>query len=267
VELALIKLCYLSQALEITALPNGVAKKKLVEGTKAVAFKAIQPLSIPHRNAEVPAAEPPAPPQAAKLIIETTPPPAQKPAIVEDKPVAYQPADKKVGGNGKLSSLDVLRKKVAAENGQQAVADKPLEMTSLQVAWKKFIAYLKEDKRPAWQSFELAELHIKDPACFEVIVHNRINEKFIEMERKEAGEFLQKELCNRLLQFTIILIEAPKETTSTEAPLSARDQYIKLAEEYPLCEGTEGPVKAGVGLLAQHNSCSAIKVFSPQSFN
>ncbi|HET7898065.1 MAG TPA: DNA polymerase III subunit gamma/tau, partial [Flavisolibacter sp.] len=135
---------------------------------------------------------------------------------------------------GKISSLDALRKKIASENGQQTIVDKPLEMTSLKAAWKKFIDYLKEGKRPAWQSYELAELVIKEDTCFDVIVHNRINEKFIELERKEAGEFLQKELCNRLLQFTITLIEPPKEHMEVvAAPMTAKDQFIKLVEHYP----------------------------------
>lgn len=146
----------------------------------------------------------------------------------------YQPVEKKPAANGKLSSLNSLRQKIASENGQQTITDKPLEKEPLQAAWKKFVDYLKEQKRPAWQSYEMAELVIKDEACFEVIVNNRINEKFIELERKEAGEYLQKELCNRLLQFTIILVEPPKDQVITEAPLSAKDQYLKLIEEYPL---------------------------------
>ena len=54
------------------------------------------------------------------------------------------------------------------------------------------------------------------------------------MERKDAGEFLQKELGNRLLQFTITLIEGPKDYTITNAPLSAKEQYLKLIEQYPV---------------------------------
>lgn len=77
-------------------------------------------------------------------------------------------------------------------------------------------------------------MKIKDDTSFEVIVTNKINEKFIELERKEAGEFLQKELCNRLLQFTITLVESPKEEMVIQAPMTARDQYMKLVEEYPL---------------------------------
>ncbi len=236
VELALIKLCYLSQALELTANGGALSKKKVVEGAKAVAFKTIQPLSIPAQ--EPPFVEAPAPVpqpnQEAKLIIETPAPRPQKPALVEEKKEDYKPAEKKVDGNGKLSSLDALRRKLAAENGQQTISDQPLEMTLLQAACKKFIGYLKEQTRPAWQSYELAELKIKDEACFEVIVQNKINEKFIELERKEAGEFLQKELVNRLLQFTITLIEAPKEQGAVEAPLTAKDQYFKIIEQYPI---------------------------------
>jgi DNA polymerase-3 subunit gamma/tau len=134
----------------------------------------------------------------------------------------------------KLSSLDVLRQKIATENGQQIIADKPLEENSLKAAWKKFIERLKEQKRPAWQSFDLAELVIKDDACFEAIVTNRINEKFIELERKDAGEFLQQELSNRALQFTITLVEGPKDYIVADAPLSAKDQYLKIIEQYPL---------------------------------
>lgn len=250
VELALVKLCYLSQALELTATAGGVDKKKVVDGTKAVAFKAIQPILLsptkPATN-EVkpePAPQPQSqpqlttqPPQEAKLVIETPQPrPIPKPAVVEEQKETFTPAEKKPAMNGgRLSSLDALRQKVAAGNGQQAIADKPLEMEALKAAWKKFIDYLKEQRRPAWQSFELAELKIKDACSFEVTVHNKINEKFIELERKEAGEFFQRELCNRVLQFSILLIEPPKELQEVvEAPMTPKDQYLKLAEEFPL---------------------------------
>jgi DNA polymerase-3 subunit gamma/tau len=233
VELALIKLCYLSQALELTTNGAGIDKKKLTETAKAVAFRAIQPIASPKPLvSSVPVIAPPQPSQEAKLIIETPTPKPAKPLIAGEKKEAYKPAEKKT--NGKLSTLDAMRQKIASESNQQAVADKPLEMGSLKAAWKKFIDYLKEQKRPAWQSYELAELVIKETDRFEVIVHNKINEKFIELERKEAGEFLQKELCNRTLQFTITLIEVPKEHVAIEAPMTAKDQFLKLVEQYPL---------------------------------
>ena len=236
VELALIKLCYLSQALELSATANGMDKKKQVEGTKAVAFKVIQPIAVrplPKSDATI---KPPE--QKAKLIIEEERPKPIAAAIVEEKQAVYQPAEPvqkpKEIPKAKLSSLDALRQRIATENGQQTVTDTPLQMEPLQAAWKSFIEQLKERKNPAWTSYDMAQLVIKDEASFEVIVTNKINEKFIELERKEAGEFLQRQLSNRLLQFTITLVEGPKDYVVTDAPLSAKEQYLKLIEQYPL---------------------------------
>src|SRR5688572_20043272 len=86
VELALIKLCYLSQALEITTGHSGVDKKKVVEQTKAVAFRAIKPIAAPKQAK--PTANVPKPLQEAKLIIETKP---AKPVVVEEQKPAYEP--------------------------------------------------------------------------------------------------------------------------------------------------------------------------------
>src|SRR5206468_4167000 len=52
VELALIKLCYLQQALELTAEENGIGKKKVVESYKPVSFKN---LSISEAKRQAPA--------------------------------------------------------------------------------------------------------------------------------------------------------------------------------------------------------------------
>src|SRR6186713_2407675 len=46
VELVLIKLCYLQQALELTASPEGIQKKKLVESAKPLAFRRLQPIEV-----------------------------------------------------------------------------------------------------------------------------------------------------------------------------------------------------------------------------
>jgi DNA polymerase-3 subunit gamma/tau len=232
VELALIKLCYLSQALEITATATGITKKKTVEGAKAVAFRTLQPIGVKQET------KPPLMATESKLIIETPP---ETTRLVEEKKPAYQtaaPATAKVttpqAKGVKLSSLDALRQKIATENGQQIIADKPLEEEALKAAWKTFIERLKSEKNPAWQSYELAELVIKDAASFEAIVTNRINEKFIDLERKIAGEFLKRELSNRSLQFTITFVEGPKDYVVADASLNAKEQYLKLIEQYPI---------------------------------
>ena len=112
--------------------------------------------------------------------------------------------------------------------------DHPLQMDKLEKAWAVFINQLKENKNPAWTSFELAELKIKDANSFEAIVNNNIHQKFLEFERNKVSVFLQKELCNRQLQFNIKLLESKQDKMVKDMPLSSREQYQKIVEQYPL---------------------------------
>jgi DNA polymerase-3 subunit gamma/tau len=93
---------------------------------------------------------------------------------------------------------------------------------------------LKEAKNPAWQSFEVAELVIKDANSFEAIVGNNINQKFLELERNKASDFLKKALHNRQLQLIVTLIESQQEIEITDRPLSSKEQYQLIIEQFPL---------------------------------
>lgn len=234
VELTLIKLCYLQQALELTANGSAVDKKKIVDSAKAVPFKIIQPVAaIPVKTESKPSvtAKPVAEASAAKLIIETKP----EKKVAE---IVQEPANQYSGrenGKRKLGSLEALRQKIKEENcGDETIVDHPLEMDKLKKAWTSFIGQLKENKNPAWTSFEIAELSIKDANSFEAIVNNNIHQKFLEFERNKVSGFLQKELCNRQLQFSITLVEAQQDKPITGLPLSSREQYQKIIEQYPL---------------------------------
>jgi DNA polymerase-3 subunit gamma/tau len=238
VEMVLIRLCYLQQALQLAATDGGVEKKNVVEAARSVAFKNITPV----------AAKGPAKQQGtgtkeatgAKLVIETAP---QKPAAaVAEKPMSIpapiaapaKAAPTKAADTKKITSLEAIRQKVQQENCETIAADQPLQQESLAKAWQRFIESLKEGKNPAAQSFELAELLIKDANSFEATASNNINQKFIEFERNRACAFLQKELCNKSLKFSIVLVEPPPDDTPYERPLTSKEQYQKLIEAFPL---------------------------------
>ncbi|RYY96598.1 MAG: DNA polymerase III subunit gamma/tau, partial [Chitinophagaceae bacterium] len=70
VELALIKLCYLRQALQLTATEGAIDKKKVVEGARSLNFRALKPMT-PAKAAKPAAAPAPQPAREAKLVIET----------------------------------------------------------------------------------------------------------------------------------------------------------------------------------------------------
>jgi DNA polymerase-3 subunit gamma/tau len=233
VELVLIKLCYLQQAIELTAEVDGISKKKLIESVKPLAFRNIAPMGMKEQSKNK-TEKPLITNENEKLIIET--PKVELIKVAEDGP-AYQPqpSNLKPQTSNKLSALDKIRKQYqgneASGNGH---GNLPLELEPLQTAWAAYILNLKEAKSPAVQSFELAHLQIKDENCFEVITSNNIQQKFIEQERNHLFAFLQQQLKNRLLQISVVVLENPQERKVAEISLSSREQFIKLVEQYPL---------------------------------
>jgi DNA polymerase-3 subunit gamma/tau len=237
-ELALIKLCYLQQAIQLSSDTNGIAKKKIVEGTLAFRTSAIKPFS----GSSAIVAKTSGNKTEAKLIIETS-------AINEDVPV-YHPAtitskqqsseplvtstQQPVTGN-KLSALDKIRKQYQGNgnNGNSSI-NHALEYESLQKAWAEYVVKLKEAKNPAAQPFELALLRIKDENSFEAVTANNIEQKFIEQERNKLFAFLQELLQNRLLQFNVTIEEKAEDRPVIEIPLNSKEQFQKMVEQYPL---------------------------------
>ncbi|GAA4337335.1 DNA polymerase III subunit gamma/tau [Flaviaesturariibacter amylovorans] len=241
VELALIKLCYLRQALQLTATGDTVDKKKVVEEARSLNFRALKGMT-PEKTGKPAAAPVPRPSQEAKLVIETAPVPEApghpKPApqpVAAPKPqaAAVAAAPPPPASKGRLS-LDAIRQKVSADLMTNVVTDLPLDIERLQAGWKSFIEVLKEEKNPAWSSFDMAQLEVKDEASFEAIVTNNINQKFLLAERNKACSYLQQHLQNRLLQFFIVLNETETPIDLSDMPLTARDQFLKMAEQYPL---------------------------------
>ena len=241
VELALIKLTYLQQAIELSM--DG-SKKKLIDTVKPVAFRRLSYTAVgeeaasrePRAASKVaePGGQPstvalssskgqPTPPPEAKLIIEG-PPPAKTNTAPPPQPA----------GTGKLGSLGKIRQQYVNATAAPEIAIKPLTPDALQKAWADFTILLREARNPAVQSFDLAELRIKDEGRFEIVTPNNLQSKFIEQERVKLSEYLQQVFCNRLLTYSIIIEEHLDITSKIDAPLSLKEQYAKIAEQYPL---------------------------------
>jgi len=230
VELALIRLTYLLQALEITANGDSVTKKKLVDTAKPVAFRSIptikQAVQEP-KNKE------------AKLTIEAGPdkrdietfvfPQKTSPETVAQEPVRTEPV------SVKSAQLDKIRKQIAGRTSTgEAPQPIPLDNEKLAAAWKSYSEQLKENKNPAAQSFDLAVLNIISDSSFEAITNNNLEQKFIEQEKRVLSEHLQKIFVNKLLTFTVKISDTPAENNIAEKTLSKKDQFLMMAEHYPL---------------------------------
>jgi DNA polymerase-3 subunit gamma/tau len=249
VEMALIKLTYLQQAVELAAGSDGAVKKKLVEGAKPVAFRSLAPVEVKSQNTEVGSKKSevgngvPQQPATAKLTIETEKPAAATkqmaaPATVEEaikmKEAEARAARAEASATPKLGSLTGYRQQFVGKVA--AAAGEPIRLTDegLQEQWLRFAQQLKDNRNPANQSFYMARLHIKDYQTFEVVTNNNLEQKFIEQERRILSEYLVEAFNNRLLMFTIIVDEnVIIQQENVEKPMSTRDQYWSLVEQYP----------------------------------
>ncbi len=238
VELAIIKLCYLQQAIQLSSEGNGIGKKKVVDAARSIAFRQITPLELKksthdknrdrrQQSASVQQSE-------TKLIIETAPVKEIKPAIGISE-LDESAAEIQKPARGKLTALGKIREKYQTngDNGPENTSH-PLQLEELQKAWDEYVAQLKEAKNPAAQSFELAILRIKNENCFEAITANNIEQKFIEQDRNKLFSFLKHRLKNGSLEFGVVVDEKPGSRPKMEAPLSSSEQYQKLAAEYPM---------------------------------
>ncbi|MFN2439310.1 MAG: DNA polymerase III subunit gamma/tau [Chitinophagaceae bacterium] len=237
VELVLIKLCYLQQALQLTLQETGVEKNKLTDTARSMAFRQITPVVFKPLPGKGKKETEEARPQVSKkitnsevkLIIDIG---KAKPETVEEAKEIYKPVLQPSAK--KISSLISMRQQFGTNDCNEVVEEKALELTSLKNAWQGFANILKDGKNPAWQSFELAQLNIIDANSFEALVNNNINQKFLEFERNKACAFLQKNLYNKGLQFSIRIVNELHANISKDVHLSAKEQYQKIIEQYPL---------------------------------
>ena len=278
VELALIKLCYLAQALQVS---NGEAgKKKQADALRPVSFRnipAMEPVrksdtrqsdghpgqrvasSPTEKGANGPmegGANPPEPGNGARLLIETgvqrkepgLEKSAAKPAVATERTAAKPPAGEAqvqtastatatgTAGSASLGSLSRIRQQFASRSqNDDAASSRPLEPEALHRAWQQYADYLRENRNPAVQSLELAELRIVDHQTFEVVTGNNLEQKFIEQEKRNLSDHLQKEFVNKALSFSVTIEEKAADIQeTTDRPMNKREQFQQIVDQYPL---------------------------------
>ena len=228
VELALIKLSYLQQAIELLADGGLLSKKKGAENPKPVAFRKIRPIELIEKQKEKPAAKGKDPEinEGARLTIQTPTPnetvQVEKPLF---KPEASAPS---------MEALSKIRKQFANRQREEEQLFKPLEDIALKEAWQMYTQKLKENKHSATQSFERAGLKVIDQGQFEVIANNNLEQKFIEQEKRNLSDWLKQVLNNKSLSFSVIIRENQVQESPDEKHLSKREQYQQIIEQYPL---------------------------------
>jgi DNA polymerase III subunit gamma/tau len=235
VELALIKLSYLSQALHVSQ--GNWDKKKGTEAVKPVAFRSIAPLEIKSKKIQAPDEKPataqpkPAPENKDNL-------PTQTAKLIIEEPKTTASVTTNLGALSKIRQEVVNRKSIA-----EAADIKSLEAKLLMAVWNQFTAELKENKNSAAQSFEGAELRILDDQCFEIVTNNNLEQRFIDQEKRKLSDLLQLRFRNKNISFSVIVREQTAPSALQEKPWSKRDQFQQIVETYPLVKELKDKLK------------------------
>ncbi|PWT97177.1 MAG: DNA polymerase III subunit gamma/tau [Bacteroidetes bacterium] len=240
VELALIRLTYLQQAIELVEDNSGIGKKKPSESARPVAFRNIVPLEIKSKeSSEITSTtsgkmpfglkEKPVPQEdGPRLII-------QEKTIREPEKVSKAAAEVQTEKAPTLGALLKIRQQVQKNRLNGNDIAKSLNTENLQEAWNLYVDKLSRQKNhSSVTNFKLAQLRITDENSFEIITESNIQQKFIEQERGALIEHLQLFFNNRTLNYQITVLEAQSEKEPQDRPLTQKEQYLKMIEEYPL---------------------------------
>ncbi len=228
VELALIKLSYLNQALHLSA--GLMDKKKGTESVKPVAYRIIAPLEIKGKKAVQPVPEP-----AFQETVPVTSKESSPKLIIEESKMA--PATS-------FGALSKIRQEVVNRKSATTTSEiKPLEEAPLTEVWNQFTADLKKNKNSAAQSFESAELRILDEQRFEILTNNNLEQRFVEQEKRKLSDLLQEKFRNKNISFSVIIREQTADHIYLEKTLSKREQFQQVAEMYPLVKELKDRLK------------------------
>jgi DNA polymerase-3 subunit gamma/tau len=232
VELAIIKLSYLQQAIELVNNEGAVGKKKLIDA-RAVAFRVL-PVSKVKVQVEEMKVSPKLP--DAKLIIE-------KP-VVKITGIKNFVAEQTFPKSGNISSLQKIRDQVSLQNKNIGMQARPLTEEELYIAWGSFVEKLIARKNhSAVTNFKEAGLKILDENTLEIIAGSVFQQKFIEQERAALIEHLQLHFGNKFLTYSVLIAEKAKNNGPEEKTLNTKEQYLKIIEEYPLVKELKDRLK------------------------
>lgn len=235
VELTLIKLNFLQQAIDLASSNGQVVKKKRLDGPVGFRTREVQPLQF--KPQIVPQPE-------AKLFIEQTKPvtPAKPspapapPAAKSPSPTAMPRTAMPAGNGGKKNLLDTLREKYGDQYAIEEVKEAELlTMERLTRCWESYTEILAgQMKHSSVGTFKSARLALESDIRFTVSVSAITSQKFVEQERMMLLDHLQREFNNRTIGFDVLVEAGEKEDVPVHMRLNSRQKFEYIAEQFPL---------------------------------
>jgi len=260
VELTLIKLNFLQEAIELASENGSIIKKKRIDGPVAIRTKSIPSIQI--------AAPPVSNKLSATLTIqkevvvketvqasaaETAP---QAPAPVASVPVvASSPAapdqmrarstEAAAPAGPKKNLLTALREKYGDQYAIEEVKEaESLNLEKLRACWDAYGATLEaQQKHSASGTFKMAVLEIESDIHFTVRVPGLTAQKFVEQERMMLIDQIFATFNNRSIKFSIIVDATEKEDVPIHMRLNSKQKFERISEQYPLLKELKEKLK------------------------
>lgn len=238
VELAIIKLNFLQQAIELSTENGQVIKKKRLDGPIAFRTKTVPSIQVKSIQENA----------SPKLLIQEDKKPTTQ-TVTSAQPVqatttqstlpqtrpTVKPNTTPASGP-KKSLLDALREKVGDQYAIEEVKEaEVLNIEKLTQCWNEYIQKLEQQqKHSSVGTFKIAQLQIEDDIHFSVTVPALTAQKFVEQEKMMLIEHLHNAFNNRAITFNILVEATEREDVPIHLKLNSKQRFERIAEQYPL---------------------------------
>jgi DNA polymerase III subunit gamma/tau len=231
VEMALIKLCYLQQALEVAIGGGGATQYKKTVAKGPVAYRTRSIKGLTSLVNQQPASN------EAKVFIETTtvtePPKTVLPKLLK------QEEDVVIKPTGKISLTALKNARDLATKNRPNAANKVVKIlneTELKEVWLATAQEVNSDGKNASVStvFDLAQLTLLSENSFEIAVGSNVNAKVVEQYKNMVMQNLQTHFNNKTISFNIRVIESLNPLPDQPKTLSSKEVYLQMIQQYPL---------------------------------
>jgi len=262
VEMALIKLCYLQQVIDLAVNHEGkVQMKRRTESPIAVREKPISPLLLKSTNTpagaaltikQAPASEAEAKATAPIMAAAPSTMPVAAATMVPQANTAPPPSIQPQALPKKGNLLETLKKEKMASMQEQKAELPVLKPTleKVQEVWQQFTDQLRQDasRHTTVSSLQMAGLEVNDQA---IVVNSpaKINQKFIEAESSSLLTLLKQVFNNPDIELQFMVNESDEDKNKTIEPkyLNSTERFRLMASEFPALLDLKEKLKLDLG--------------------
>jgi len=234
VELALMKMCYLTNMLESSQEKISTEAKK-----NSLSEKTYKEAPAPSQLVEEPADE--------KLAVGSKQLAGEKRAIGNQQSVAEptkqetsnSPREtgnrkseaKNLTGSLSFSDLNIDEEEKQPEQEKKIGANVQIDAAKLEDAWSDYVKILEKEKRLSLQTLMSQNKPSLEGAVVTVTLQSRLQKELFDNERTKLFEFLESKLNVRGI--SLVAVVDKKAAPQSSKPFTASEKFRKMAEENP----------------------------------